>query len=305
MKRVVLLICALLAFLLCACEATPAPVPTVSAPPDTPAVPSAVPGTTPNPSAAPSAAPAPETAEPTVEPVYWQDMYSAFLEDNYTAINEIFYGPPLGLGFIDLDIDGVPEMILFDGGASASLGVNLFDIIDGQVTCVSAALTSVSEHFAGDYFQDLFVNANYFEDFRLMRNQETGQYFFCVDSGNGAIDFYFRELILFQNAGEAEAGGKDGQLSLYSYLYKYEETDVDTNESTLIRCSVDGKAVEPEEYTATLEHFQQTALDTDYEAKGIFFWTANSYSADIDGYSRLISDALDAYVPLPDDVYHR
>ena len=301
-------LCALLLALLCACAAapgTPMSAGTPSVPDNTPLTSAQVSSTVP-PQAEPTAAPSPkpeQTPDATPAPE-WQALYTTFLESNYAAINEIYYGPPIGLGFIDLDIDTVPEMILFDGGASASLGVEIFDIVDGQVTCISAAIVPQNtDLFTGPYFQDISINANYFEDFRLMYDQESGLYHFWICSSNGALDFSYWEDIVFRNAGRNEDPGKDGLLELYSALYKFEEYDTETGEVTEARYRVGDQSADVSEYDNMAQLLQSHRQDMEYEAKGVFIWNNDSYTDGSDGYSRLIADAIQAYVPLPDKVY--
>lgn len=308
MKQIRLIVlCVLLVTLLCACAAAPgapAPLGTPPTPDNTPISSAQVsPSTSPQEETAPPSLPPEPTPEPTAA-ADWQALYTAFLETNYTAINEIYYGPPIGLGFIDLDIDTVPEMILFDGGASASLGVEIFDIVDGQVTCISAAIVPQgSDLFSGPYFQDISINANYFEDFRLMYDQESGLYFFWIESSNGALDFSFWEDIVFRNAGRDEQPGKDGLLKLHSALYKFEEYDTETGEVISSRYRVGDQSADASEYDSMAQLLQSHRQDMGYEAKGVFIWNSDSYTDGADGYSRLIADAIQAYVPLPDEVY--
>jgi hypothetical protein len=231
----------------------------------------------------------------------WQTIYTNFLTDNFSTISEQLYGSIAGIGFIDLDFDGTPELVLFDPGASASMGVQFFDITDasGTVECVSANILSVGETFGGDYLTEAYVNANYFEDFRLAENAD-GERIFYVNSGNGGIDFSYTELIEFGG----QTVGDDGivVLTLTSLLYRSdrypdEEEGGSAEESEFTYMS---ERVSSEEYEAQLAAFNAEYTDTDYEARGVFMWEDKSYTTDLTGLMAMLDNAIAAYVPLPE-----
>ena len=97
----------------------------------------------------------------------WAESYFTFLDDNFDILSALWPGGLTGVGFIDLDLDGTPEMLLFDQGASATLGVQLFDVSDGRVYCVSSVQESASGAFGGEHFSRVSVCASFFESFRL------------------------------------------------------------------------------------------------------------------------------------------
>ena len=105
------------------------------------------------------------TLAPAVEG--WADSYIAFLDSNYDIFAALWPDGMGGAAFMDLDLDGTPEMVLFDQGASVAMGAHIFDLIGGQVYCVSSALDSAAGAFNGSYFSSVHVNAGFFEAFRL------------------------------------------------------------------------------------------------------------------------------------------
>jgi len=252
--------------------------------PDEPAVPEE--------SAEPAEEDADEPEDTEDEP--WAEIYTAFLEANYDALNDACFGGLTGIGYIDLDTDGSAELLIFDAGASASMGIQIFDIINGEVELISANMLAVAELYRGDYYSELYVNANYFDDFRLMEDLDTGERFFVVTSTNGALDFSFQELIGF-SGGEAE-----DWLHMSSLLYAYEEYDIDSGELSRAVYRIGSEEVGEAEYSSALSSFEAAAADTGYEAAGAFLWENGDFASGIDGFLAMNRSALEKYAPLPE-----
>lgn len=235
----------------------------------------------------------PEPAAPGAEELA---MYSDFLSENYDRLSELCYGGIAGVGFIDLDLDDAPELVLFDSGASASMGVQLFDIVDdgGTIECVSANMVELGSAFGGEYFSLVYVNTNYFDDFRLMRGND-GSMAFYVNSGNGSIDFSYTELISF--SGVPGSGGQT-VLRPASVLYRRDEYDMDSGDVTDSRCRVDGDDCSVEDYEQRLTAFEADFTDSTYTASGVFIWENNSYSNDFTGFMAMVNAAIDCYSPV-------
>jgi len=268
--------------------------PAQTEPPARTAQPSETPGQDPEatPSAAPAASPTPPpspepTPEPTPEIEDWETLYLTFLSENYDALMDAYPQGMVGVGFIDLDLDGSPELLLFDQGASVSMGVQFFDVADGFVTCVSASMIPVGRAFGGDYFTPVYVNANFFEDFRLVERAD-GERFFYVESLNGNEEFSYSEIIRFGKSG--------GALSLESLLYKYEDYDPETGELSHVRCQVRGENVSLETYEQRFAEFFQ-AEDSGYAAAGVFLWNDKSYTVSYEGFMAMAEKAAAVYVP--------
>lgn len=211
-------------------------------------------------------------------------MLRSFLEENYDTLLSACGDCIAGVGFIDLDLDGCTEMLLFDAGASASMGVQFFDIIGGRVECVSCNRTPVGEAFGGAHMSGESVCANYFDCFRLMEDKSGGERFFEVISFNGAADFSYHRKVRFGLDGEA--------LTLSNISELYENYDLDTGELTSTECSLSGVPCTEAEYTAALSAEAEKYTDTGYTAKGAFMWTDSSYTADKAGLLAMADAAL-------------
>ena len=224
-------------------------------------------------SAAPSASPSSSIPQLDNKPRF--DLYIAFLSDNYQKLSDAFFGGISGIGFIDLDLDGGVEMLVFDAGASAAMGVQFFDIVDGKVECVSANMEAVGKTFGGEHFSSVVVNANHFSDFCLMQDKKTGEKFFMVESGNGAADFSYSELVRF--------GKSDGVLTLESLMYKHEDYDLDSGALKDESFKLAGKSAEKDEYDAAYKKIFDSAEKLPYAAMGAYLWERENYSSGKDG----------------------
>lgn len=213
-----------------------------------------------------------------------EKTFRSFISDNYKELSEACYGGISGIGFIDLDLDGGIEMLMFDAGASASMGVQFFDIIDGNVECVSANMKSIGDAFGGNHFTETYVNANFFEDFRLMRRKTDGEFFFLVNSGNGMEGSMYRELIKF--------GNSSGALTLTPLIYKSEEFDPANGTVLSTECRVNGASATLSEYTAAYNKIYAEAEDTGLDMKGAFVWENQSFTQDKDGVLAMTDEAI-------------
>lgn len=68
-----------------------------------------------------------------------------------------------GIGLSDLDLDGIPELIIYDGGASSAHGVNIFQIINGEAELRYGMHYRDMNYFSKTYFEnlDIPITANY------------------------------------------------------------------------------------------------------------------------------------------------
>lgn len=273
MSRQISLILILLLLLgLCACGSAEAPALSDTAAPATPL-------------------PSPVTdvpAEVPAETLPWRGAYLDFLTENYDALSNAFVVGIAGIGFIDLDLDTVPEMLIFDSGASAAMGVQIFDIISGNITCVSANLLTVSEAFGDAYTSEFYVNTNYMDAFRLKQRPD-GSRFFCVESGNGAVDFSYTELICF--------GGENGVLTLESSLYRHEEYAEESGDITAVSCTAHGENVDLASYEKLYTQFFKENADCGYTAAGAFVWENKEFDNGYDGFLAMAEAALAVYTP--------
>lgn len=219
-----------------------------------------------------------------IDNVVREQLYKNFLTNNYNDLSSLMPGGISGIGFIDLDLDGGMEMLLFDAGASASMGLQFFDIIDGEVRCVSANIVDLGERFGGDYLRETYVNANYFDDFRLMTDKKTGDKRFVVESANGALDFGYNEQISFSADGEI--------LTLSSLCYQYQSFDNETGTVTGTKYTVGGADCEKDAYDAAVKSLKDDYTDANLECKGVFLWEDDSYAEGASGLIAMADKAL-------------
>ena len=212
------------------------------------------------------------------------EIFRAFLSDNYQKLSEAFFGGISGIGFVDLDMDGGIEMLIFDIGASAAMGLQFFDIVDGSVECISANMDAVGTSFGGKHFSKVIVTANYFEEFRLMEDNTTHEKFFTVSSCNGAADFSYSELIRF--------GNDDGVLTLTSLLYLYQDFNIDSGAVIGETYKVNGIDSGRDQYSAAYEKIFSEISDTGFKAKGVFLSERKDYENGLDGLLVMAEKAL-------------
>lgn len=283
MKRLLsILTAAMLLFSLCACGGT------AQAPAETPAptvgtVETEVPATP-----VPTLPPQPAVLALPETPEGWAESYIRFADENYDIFAALWPEGLTGVGFIDLDLDGVPEMVVFDQGASATLGVQLFDLIDGRVCCVSSVLDSAAGAFGDDYFSRIGICASYFEAFRLSYTVEG--YSFWVMSANGTLESSWDELIRF--------GCENGVTEPESVCGRYLESDAETGLVVTRHYTARGEETDEETYQETAMIYQG-GYDMGYEARGVFLWNDMSrYDTTYDGFMNMVRDAAEVYVPI-------
>ena len=218
----------------------------------------------------------------------WAESYIDFIDDNYDIFAALWPEGLTGVGFIDLDLDGTPEMVVFDLGASATMGVQMFDIVEDKVQCVSSVLEDAAGAFGDEYFSKISVCASYFEAFRLSYTDEG--YCFWVDSANGTLESSWDEIIRFDC--------KDGVLTPVCICSRYLESDVETGLVVAERYRVADKKSDPAGYAAEAAKYTD-AEDMGYDAAGVFLWSDMSrYDTTYDGLMAMARDAAKQYVPI-------
>lgn len=221
----------------------------------------------------------------------WADSYLDFLSSNYDIFAALWPYGVGGMGFIDLDLDGTPELVVFDQGASAALGAHLFDLVNGQVYCVSSVLDSAEGAFGGSHFSPVSVCTSFFEAFRLSRTA-TG-WCFWIDSANGTMESAWDEFVRFDCV--------DGVLTPVSVCARYLECDVQTGYVVDEEYTVSGGASNKQDYDAASNAYLN-AMDVGYQPKGVFMWDGAGYSVSQDGFMSMARDAAAAYIPIVDTV---
>ena len=215
-------------------------------------------------------------------------LYRDCLRENYERLVECCGGFLSGVGFIDLDLDGAPEMLLFDAGASSSMGVQFFDIVGGAVECVSASSVDVGTLLGGpDFDPTLYVNTVDFAAFRLMEDR-SGALYFAVTSYNGSEELQYSERIRFTRRGEA--------LALETLVCQQSAYDPNTMALLYTVYTSGDTPISQEEYE---QHIAQldSAHDLGYEAAGRFLWEGEGYALDEEGFFAMFEDAAARYVP--------
>lgn len=288
MKRLgIFFLALLLAAVLCGCgtahaETTPAPTAeSVTAAPDDTPVPAEETPT-------PTDPPHPDNLDLPAAQDGWAESYIAFLDDNYDIFAALWPEGLTGVGFIDLDLDGTPEMVVFDQGASATLGVQLFDLADGQVYCVSSVLEGAAGAFDAAHFSDVSVCASFFESFRLSRAEEG--FCFWVSSANGTMETSWDEIIRFDS--------REGILTPVSVCARFLESDPESGQVVSERYTVGGAEADAAGYEAAAKAYTDCP-DMGYEAAGVFLWSdMTRYDTTYDGLMAMAQDAAEAYVPI-------
>ncbi len=271
----------LLLVVLCACTASEA-LPSSSA--------GAAEGSTvpTSPDAAETSSPLPATTAAPVDNSARGALFRAFLSENYKALSDAFFSGISGVGFIDLDLDGGIELVMFDAGASAAMGLEFFDIVDGAVECVSANMEPVGEAFGGAHLSAVSVSANRFEDFRLLKSKADGKEFFLVESGNGSLDFRYSELIRF-------GCDEDNVLTLTSLFYMQEDYDIDSGEIIGERFRIGKESADRAAFEAAYADFFAGLDNSGFDVRGVLMWDDPGYSSDLDGLLVMADKALSLY----------
>ena len=230
----------------------------------------------------------PETLSLAPPAAGWADSYISFLDSSYDVFAALWPDGLGGMAFVDLDLDGTPEMLIFDQGASMTMGVHLFDLVDGTVHCVSSALDSAQNAFNGSYYSSVHVNAGFFEAFRLSRT--SAGWCFWVDSSNGTMETTWDELVRFDSAG--------GVLTPVSVCDRYLEFDINSGLAVTEQYRVSGAETDSAAYDQAALVYQG-GQDAGYDIKGVYAWDNAAYTADREGLLAMARDAADVYVPIP------
>ena len=215
-------------------------------------------------------------------------LYRNFLELNYVPLTTAC-GFISGVGLCDLDLDGSAELILFDAGASSSMGVQLFDLEDDEVVCVSASCVEVGSQFKGSSFDKRhYVDTVDFNAFRLIELAD-GQLFFTVTSRNGDDTLRFTERFRF---------GRDDRdrLTLSCLCCANEGYDPETGERKYAVYTRDDETLGEEEYAAVNASLD-AAADQGCTPSGFFLWDGELFGSDYSGVMAMYDAAVENYTP--------
>ncbi len=271
--------------LLCACGATASGG---SGPTSAPAAVTAIPTASPE----PGPTPVPETLTVPAAREGWAEAYLDFLAGSADIFAALWPDGMSGVGFIDLDLDGTPEMAVFDQGAAAAMGVQLFDLDDEGVWCVSSVMDGAAGAFGDRHFTPVSVCASFFESFRLSRTEQGWS--FWVNSANGTLETAWNEIVRFESDG--------GILTPVSVCAQYLENNAETGLVVAEEYTLAGHSADRDSYDAAANVYLE-GEDVGYEAKGVFLWNdMDAYGGGWDGFMAMARDAAAAYVPIPEAV---
>ena len=293
MKRLIcLILCILMAVSLTACSLLRRSEPAVSETSPPVAVVTPIPTAPPSAIVLPTDKPGPESAPYELslpEPVEgWADSYISFLDDNYDIFAALWPEGITGVGFIDLDLDGTPEMVVFDAGAAATMGVQFFDLIDGKVFCVSSVLEDAAGAFGREHYSQVSVCASFFESFRL--SYADGRYCFWVDSANGTMESSWDEIVRFDCV--------NGALTPVSVCARFLENDAETGLVVTERYVVGSTQTDAASFDEAAKKYTD-GLDMSYDADGVFLWNdLNRYDTTYDGLMAMAKDAVEQYAAI-------
>ena len=238
------------------------------------------------------AAPAPEALTLAQPVAGWQDAYLNFLDSHYDTFAYLWPDGMSGVGFVDLDLDGTPEMIVFDQGASATLGAQFFDLVNGQVYCVSSVLDAADGAFDGTYMSPVDVCTSFFESFRLSWTADGWR--FWVDSANGTMETAWDQIVRFDSV--------DGVLTPVDVCYRYLEFDPDSGLVVSEQYTAAGVPTDAAGYDGAAGGYMD-AQDAGYDAAGVFLWNdMDRYDTSREGLMAMARDAVSAYRPIADYV---
>lgn len=210
-----------------------------------------------------------EATEPTAsdEPVgdvAAQDWVNAYLEfwDGYDLA-----GMPQHQGFelIDLEFDGVPELIVWFAGGPASMHSELYRIEDGEAVSLGSYETNLTKGTLGeaDSFGGPWPSPSYW----LVRSREDGGYCWCVSSYSGSEQGSRGGYTIFSGGNAQELasfedgpGDDAGRLAAWEQFdAEYEVVPLDSSGFTL--SIFDGDDISRGGFEKLLESWEPIASD--------------------------------------------
>lgn len=188
--------------------------------------------------AAEQAAAEPPVSDEPVGDVAAQDWVNAYLEfwDVYDLA-----GMPQHQGFelIDLEFDGVPELIVWFAGGPSSMHSELYRIEDGEVVSLGSYETNLIKGTLGE--DDSFGGPWPAPSYWLVRSRENGGYCWCVSSYSGSEQGSRGGYTLFSGGSAQELasfedgpGDEAGRLAAWEQFdAEYEVVPLDSSAFTL------------------------------------------------------------------------
>ena len=225
----------------------------------------------------------------------YKEIYFDFLKDELITKNTYHWRYAT---LEDLNLDGTPELIMCDSGATVSCGVYIFQIIDNKVQLRYAGGYTWEEYVNKDYS----INNDYFNStisneklmanlpsyssggtyFSLRKNKYTDELLYVYFSRAGGIDFNKETLLSFS---------KDEIFNASENFYGNVEKDEGTGDIVSSNYCIDGNAVSEEDYDTAYNEFLDTWQDTNYN-----FACLNLYDKS-NRTEQQIRDFLNYYIP--------
>lgn len=214
----------------------------------------------------------------------WESAYTAFLT-NEGELPEALNIAVNGAGLADLDVDGTPELILFDPGSGASNGINIFDIdANGQVVCVSAA-----SMFNGG-FTPISIFGSDANMFHLVKTEPGQLAYYCISS-NSTEGYAYEAYISFVQG---------DLLSLKELAFVEEEADPAFPDEKSYRYRVDGNETTDDAYVRKVDAFLGNAEELPANVSAVML-TDKGDTSDMQGALEMFKEAAAKYQPLEND----
>jgi hypothetical protein len=178
-------------------------------------------------------------------PKSWRQVYLDFFSDTLLpAQTESHPGQPIyGVSLMDLDFDGVPELMAWDGVASGAAFGTLYRNDGTKVDRTSERIYSTNI-VKGRLSEQAWPMED-LSAFLLVRQRETGYYYWAVHDGNGQDDRAWGSYLVFDETGTEiapydSANKEDRTAAWEAFHSQYEVLDLDYSDFTL-SVYMDGK----------------------------------------------------------------
>lgn len=212
----------------------------------------------------------------------WKQKYTSFILENkdyYTTdYNHVNY-----IGVNDLNFDGVPDLILSDGAASAADSIALYTIKDGNVVCVIGT-NWICQNHEYDHEKVLTDDGRWWARYdkgwlTLRKNKETGELRYVMELGNGSDSESFGNIISIAQDPEG--------IKTFNIINEFEYTEIydegmgyePTEERYLVK---DVQVADKAEYDSKLAEFNELWEDTGVVTQAMTSW----YEAD--NYTKVV-----------------
>jgi len=229
----------------------------------------------------------------------WQKAYVEFileLKDCFEKGKSEREGYLAYVQLNDLNMDGVPELLVSDDGASASPTVGFYQLIDGKVMKIGG-YTAAQDYLEG---KDMVLDTAGLVPYARMgsawitlrKNVNTGELKYFLGSHNGTGCESFGETVGVVIGDNGEIGSE----KLFEYLEVYEDFDQEKIQNS--EYTVSGTTVSKEDYDKKYEEFEKEWVDTDFRTP-VMGANPERYEkcAERDFSAQGLADFMGMYVP--------